>query len=121
MSTLSYCRHSRSERGIKRERQKTPPLGSSIMKSSSNRGLKMYLTYLVHTINILLITHTEIKLLPNILDIFLTSNPSAYSVQMFFLLNSSDHGLFSVSFPTAPMQSREPPKQRCFWYYASTK
>ena len=58
---------------------------------------------------------------PNILDLFLTSNSSAYSVKLFSPLGSSDHNLISVSCPIAPVPPLDPPKQRCFWHYASAK
>ena len=53
---------------------------------------------------------------PNILDLFLTSNPSAYSVKLFSPLGSSDHNLISVSCPIAPVPPRDPPKQRCLTF-----
>ena len=58
---------------------------------------------------------------PNILDLFLTTNPSAYSVKLFSPLGSSDHNLISVTCPIAPVPSRDPPKRRCFWHFNSAK
>lgn len=42
----------------------------------------------------------------NILDLFVTSNPSAYSVQLYSPLGSSDHSLLSyfVGCPIVPVQ-----------------
>ena len=56
---------------------------------------------------------------PNILDLFLTSNPSSYSVKLFSPLGSSDHNLISVSCSFSPVPSQDPPKQRCFWHFNS--
>ncbi|MPC56030.1 hypothetical protein E2C01_049978 [Portunus trituberculatus] len=56
---------------------------------------------------------------PNILDLFLTSNPSAFAVTLSSLLGSSDHNLISVSCPISPIPSQDPPKQRCFWHSIS--
>ncbi|XP_050715769.1 uncharacterized protein LOC126998326 [Eriocheir sinensis] len=56
---------------------------------------------------------------PNILDLFLTSNPSTYSVKLFSPLGFSDHNLISVSCPIAPVHPLDPPKRRCFWHFAS--
>ena len=58
---------------------------------------------------------------PNILDLFLTSNPSAYSVELFSPLGSSDHRLISVSFPISPVRPHDPPEKRCLWHFASAK
>jgi len=58
---------------------------------------------------------------PNILELFLTSNPSAYLVKLFSPLSSSDHYLISVSCPITPVPPLNPPKQRYFWHYASAK
>ncbi|MCP3678980.1 MAG: hypothetical protein GY782_01260, partial [Gammaproteobacteria bacterium] len=58
---------------------------------------------------------------PNILDLFLTSNPSAYSVQLFSPLGSSDHNLISNSCAISPLQLQDPPMQRCFWHFPSIK
>ena len=58
---------------------------------------------------------------PNILDLFLTSNPSAYSVHLYSPLGSSDHNLISVSCPVAPVQPQDPPKRRCFWHFSSAR
>ena len=51
---------------------------------------------------------------PNILDIFLTSNPSAYSAKLSSPLGSSDHNLIFITCPITPVQPQDPPKQRCF-------
>ena len=59
--------------------------------------------------------------MPNILDLFLTSNPSAYSVKLSSPLDSSDHNLISVTCSIAPVQPQDPPKQRCFWHFNSAK
>ena len=56
---------------------------------------------------------------PNILDLFLTSNPSAYAVTLSSLLGSSAHNLISVSCPISPIPPQDPPKQRCLWHFAS--
>ena len=56
---------------------------------------------------------------PNILDLFLTSNPSAYAVQLYSPLGSSDHNLISVSCPIAPLPPQDPPKRRCLWHFNS--
>ena len=58
---------------------------------------------------------------PNTLDLFLTSNPSAYSVQLYSPLGSSDHNLISVFCPIAPVQPLDPPRRRCFWHYDSAR
>ncbi|MPC22939.1 hypothetical protein E2C01_015969 [Portunus trituberculatus] len=52
---------------------------------------------------------------PNILDLFLTSNPSAYAVTLSSTLSSSDHNLISVSCPISPIPPQDPPK----WRYIS--
>ena len=52
---------------------------------------------------------------PNILDLFLTSNPSSYSVKLFSPLGSSDHNLISLTCLTAPVPPRDPPCKRYFW------
>ncbi|MPC59458.1 hypothetical protein E2C01_053477 [Portunus trituberculatus] len=57
---------------------------------------------------------------PNILDLFLTSNPSAYAVTLSSPLGSSNHNLISVSCPISPIPPQDPPKQRCLWCFAST-
>ncbi|MPD00574.1 hypothetical protein E2C01_096055 [Portunus trituberculatus] len=46
----------------------------------------------------------------NILDLFLTSNPSAYAVTLSSPLGSSDHNLISVSCPISPISPQDPPK-----------
>ena len=58
---------------------------------------------------------------PNILDLFLTSNPSAYSVKLSSPLGSSVHNLNSVTCPITPVQPQDPPKQRCFWHFNFAK
>ena len=58
---------------------------------------------------------------PNILDNFLTSNPSAYSVKLSSPLGSSDHNLISVTCSITTMQPQDSPKQRCFWHFNSAK
>ncbi len=57
---------------------------------------------------------------PNILDLILTSN-TAYSVNFYSPLDSSDHNLISVSCPIDPVQPQDPPKKICFWRYASVR
>ena len=54
---------------------------------------------------------------PNILDLFLTSNPSTYSIQLFSPLGSSDHNLISATCSIAPVQPADPPKQRRMWHF----
>ena len=54
---------------------------------------------------------------PNILDLFLTTNPSAYSVSLFSPLGSSDHSLISVTCPIAPVRPADPPEKRRLWHY----
>ncbi|MPC61598.1 hypothetical protein E2C01_055672 [Portunus trituberculatus] len=56
---------------------------------------------------------------PNILDLFLTSNPSAYDVTLSSPLESYDHNLITVSCPISPILSQDPPKRRCLWLFAS--
>ncbi|KAK8395869.1 hypothetical protein O3P69_005762 [Scylla paramamosain] len=56
---------------------------------------------------------------PNILDLFLTSNPSAYAVTLSSPLGSSDHNLISLSCPITPIPPQDPPKRRCLWRFAS--
>ena len=58
---------------------------------------------------------------PNILDLFLTSNPSAYAVELFPPLGSSDHRLISASCPISPVPPQDPPKKRCLWHFASAQ
>ncbi|MPC58619.1 hypothetical protein E2C01_052626 [Portunus trituberculatus] len=55
---------------------------------------------------------------PNILDLFLNSNPS-YAGTLSSLLGSSDNNLISVSCPIFPVPPQNPPKQRCLWRFAS--
>ncbi|MPC73184.1 hypothetical protein E2C01_067503 [Portunus trituberculatus] len=50
--------------------------------------------------------------MPIILDLFLTSNPSAYAVTQSFPLGSSNHNLISVSCLIYPIPSQDPRKQR---------
>ncbi|MPC48072.1 hypothetical protein E2C01_041837 [Portunus trituberculatus] len=57
---------------------------------------------------------------PNILDLFLTSNPSVYAVTLSSPLGSSNHNLISISCPISPIPPQDPPKRRCLWRYAST-
>ena len=57
----------------------------------------------------------------NILDIFLTSNLSAYSVKLSSSLGSSDHNLISVTCSITPVQPQDPLKRRCFWHFNSAK
>ncbi|KAK3884497.1 hypothetical protein Pcinc_011235 [Petrolisthes cinctipes] len=56
---------------------------------------------------------------PNILDLFLTSHPSAYTVELFSPLGSSDHNLISVSCPIAPIKPLDPPRKRRLWHYSA--
>ena len=58
---------------------------------------------------------------PNILDLFLTSNTSAYFVKLFSPLGSSDHNLISVTCSITAVQSQDPPKRRCFWHFNSAE
>ena len=53
----------------------------------------------------------------NILDLFLTTNPSAYSVKLFSPLGSSDHNLISSTCPIAPVRPADPPKKRRLWHF----
>ena len=57
----------------------------------------------------------------NILDLFLTSNPSAYSVKLSCPLGSSDHNLISDTCSIIPVQRQNTPKRRCFWHFNSAK
>ncbi|MPC42211.1 hypothetical protein E2C01_035827 [Portunus trituberculatus] len=54
---------------------------------------------------------------PNILDLFLISNPSAYGVTLSSPLGSTDHNVISVSCPISPISSQDPPKWRCLWHF----
>ncbi|MPC58992.1 hypothetical protein E2C01_053007 [Portunus trituberculatus] len=54
--------------------------------------------------------HYSLVDIPNILDLFRTSNPSAYAVTLFSSLGSSDHNLISVSCPNSPIPAQYPPK-----------
>ncbi|MPC67033.1 hypothetical protein E2C01_061194 [Portunus trituberculatus] len=56
---------------------------------------------------------------PNILDLFLTSNPSAYAVTLSSPMDSSNHNLISVSCPISPIPPQHPAKRRCLWRFAS--
>ena len=58
---------------------------------------------------------------PNILDLFLNSNPSTYSVKFSTQLGYSDHNLFFVICSITPVQPQDPPKQRCCWHFNSAK
>ena len=58
---------------------------------------------------------------PNILDLFLTTNPSAYTVKLSSPLGSSDHNLISVTCPIAPLPPQDPPARRCLWHYNSAQ
>ena len=56
----------------------------------------------------------------DILDLFLTSNPSAYyTVTLSSPLGSSDHNLICVFCPTSPIPPQDLPKLRCVWRFAS--
>ncbi|MPC26257.1 hypothetical protein E2C01_019393 [Portunus trituberculatus] len=57
--------------------------------------------------------------MPNILDLFLTSNPSAYAVTLSSPLGSSNHNLISVSCPIFPIPPQDPSKRKCLWHFAS--
>ncbi|MPC66898.1 hypothetical protein E2C01_061053 [Portunus trituberculatus] len=57
---------------------------------------------------------------PNILDLFLTSSPSAYAVSLSSPLGSSDHNVISVSCPISAFPPKDPPKGRCLCRFAST-
>ena len=57
---------------------------------------------------------------PNLLDLFLTSNPSAYTVETFLPLGTSDHLLISSTCPIAPSRplERPPPSaRRRLWHF----
>ncbi|MPC32612.1 hypothetical protein E2C01_025932 [Portunus trituberculatus] len=56
---------------------------------------------------------------PDILDLFLISNPSAYAVTLSSPLGSSDHKLIFVSCHISPIPPQDPPKRRCLWCFAS--
>ena len=56
---------------------------------------------------------------PNILDLFLTSNPSTYTIQQFSPLGSSDHTLISLACPKSLIRSREAPTRRKLWHYGA--
>ena len=49
---------------------------------------------------------------PNLLDLFLTSNPMPYTVELFSPLGSSDHRLISVSNSISSSLSLERPRHR---------
>ena len=60
---------------------------------------------------------------PNILDLFLTSNPSPYTVKLFPPLGSSDHLLISVSCPVSsslPQERPAPSARRRLWHFGVT-
>ncbi len=57
----------------------------------------------------------------NELELFITLNPSAYSVKLCSSLGSSDHNLISVFCPIAHVQPMDIPKRQCFWHYASAR
>ncbi|MPC13058.1 hypothetical protein E2C01_005776 [Portunus trituberculatus] len=56
---------------------------------------------------------------PNILVLFLTSNPSAYVVTLSSPLGSSNHNLISVSCHIFPIPPLDPLKWKCLWCFAS--
>ncbi|MPC36918.1 hypothetical protein E2C01_030387 [Portunus trituberculatus] len=58
---------------------------------------------------------------PNILDLFLTFNPSAYAVTQSSSLGSSYHNLIFVSFSISPIPPQDPPKLRCLWHFTSAR
>ena len=58
---------------------------------------------------------------PNILDLFLTSISSAYTIKLSSPLGSSDHNLISVTCYITPVHLQDPPKLRCFWHINSAK
>ena len=55
----------------------------------------------------------------NILQLFLTSNPSDYAVTLSSPLGTSDHNLISVYSPISPIHPQDPPKRRYLWHFAS--
>ncbi|MPC73236.1 hypothetical protein E2C01_067558 [Portunus trituberculatus] len=61
------------------------------------------------------LTHFSDRLgdMPNILDLFLTSNPSAYAVILSSPLGSSDHNLIPVSCPISSISLQDPLSRRC--------
>ena len=56
---------------------------------------------------------------PNILDLFLTSNPSTYSVKLSSPLGSSN--FISLTCSITLVQPQDPPKRSCFWHFNSAK
>ena len=58
---------------------------------------------------------------PNILDLFLTFNPSAYSVKISSPLGFSNYNLIFITCFITPVQPQDPPKRRCFWHFNSAK
>ena len=56
---------------------------------------------------------------PNILDPFVTSNPSAYALTISSPLGSSNHNLISEFCPISQISPQDPWKQRCLWHLAS--
>ena len=55
---------------------------------------------------------------PSISDLFFTTNPSNYSISVFFALGSSDHCLISSSSSITQVHSEDAPGQRCLWHFA---
>ncbi|MPC57825.1 hypothetical protein E2C01_051813 [Portunus trituberculatus] len=69
--------------------------------------------------NIVLVSLTV--LMPNILDLFLTPNPSAYAFALSFPLGSSVHNLIYVPSPISPVTLQDPQKRRCLWRFTSAR
>ena len=63
----------------------------------------------------------RLKDMPSILDLFLTSNPSAYVITVFSTLGSSDRKSHTrtLSYFLIPLQ--DTPKRRHLWCFASAK
>ncbi|MPC22783.1 hypothetical protein E2C01_015809 [Portunus trituberculatus] len=57
--------------------------------------------------------------MPNILDLYLTFNPSPYAFALSFPLGSSNQNLIFLFFSISPIPSQSPPKRRCLWHFAS--
>ena len=55
---------------------------------------------------------------PSILDLFLTTNPSNYSISVSSPLGSSDHCLISSSSSITQVHSEDAPGQRRLWHFA---
>ncbi|MPC25747.1 hypothetical protein E2C01_018868 [Portunus trituberculatus] len=55
---------------------------------------------------------------PNVLDLFLTSNPSGFAVTLSYPSSYSDHNLISVFCPISPIPPQDPLKRRCLWRFA---